>query len=358
MIIRQLQDTEDKYWDEYVLNHPEGLPYHLSAWKNAVKRAYGFNSYYLVAAEKQGDRKIIGVFPLIYHKILFVKTEFISLPFCDAGGLLADSEDIERELIEKAFSIAEKKQIQNFTVRSTKSLSGVDSNNTLNNNKVRMILNLPKSPEELMASFKSKLRSQVKKTSRDGLTANVGSLELLDDFYSIFSENMRDLGSPVHSRKWFEYILKEYDEYARLIVVCLEDNTPAAGGILLLHPNQISVPWASSLRKFNRFNPNMLLYWTFLKLSIEVGSPQFDFGRSTPGEGTYRFKKQWGSNDSSLHWAEYNKFAISTIDLSLNNLKDYGSNGFGRKISETILQKLPVSIATAFGSIVRKYITL
>jgi lipid II:glycine glycyltransferase (peptidoglycan interpeptide bridge formation enzyme) len=39
----------------------------------------------------------------------------------------------------------------------------------------------------------------------------------------------------------------------------------------------------------------MLLYWTMIRDSIERGYKVFDFGRSTPNEGTYNFKKQWGA---------------------------------------------------------------
>lgn len=359
MIIRQLTDNEDEYWDEYVLDHSEGSSYQLSAWKNAVKKAYGFKSCYLVAEKMQGSNKqIIGIFPLIFHKIPFVKMELVSLPFCDAGGLLADSEDVEKALIEKAFSLAEEKQVKGLLVRSSKQISGIHPDITLNTGKVRMVLNLPETTEELMASFKSKVRSQVKKPSRDGLTADIGGKEFLDDFYMLFSENMRDLGSPVHSRKWFEFILREYNDHVRLVIVRLENDIPSAGGIILLHPRQVSVPWASSLRKYNRFNPNMLLYWTFLKFSIEKKVPLFDFGRSTPGEGTYRFKKQWGADEAPLHWIGFDKKAIHNLDLSSNSLKNQISNGFKRGLAETLIQKLPIFAATAFGSKIRKYITL
>ena len=48
----------------------------------------------------------------------------------------------------------------------------------------------------------------------------------------------------------------------------------------------------------------MLLYWTFLAFAADNGYGQFDFGRSTPGEGTYRFKSQWGAEPHQLYWYE------------------------------------------------------
>ena len=77
---------------------------------------------------------------------------------------------------------------------------------------------------------------------------------------------------------------------------------PAAGGVILCHSQTVSIPWASAHRHLNRWNPNMLLYWTFLEYAADQGYAFFDFGRSTPGEGTYRFKEQWGAKPAPLFW--------------------------------------------------------
>lgn len=46
----------------------------------------------------------------------------------------------------------------------------------------------------------------------------------------------------------------------------------------------------------------MLLYWAMLEYACDQGYRQFDFGRSTPGEGTCRFKEQWGAKSHQLYW--------------------------------------------------------
>ena len=54
------------------------------------------------------------------------------------------------------------------------------------------------------------------KPIKEGCTADVGNIDLLDDFYNVFSSNMRDLGSPVHPKKLFKNILSEFPEEARI----------------------------------------------------------------------------------------------------------------------------------------------
>ena len=303
----------------------------------------------------QSKNQVKGVLPLIYFNVPF-KRKLISLPYCDAGGPLADDPATETILLRQALKIAPSAKM---LIRSTRPFANLSPDRTLSKQKVRMILSLPKSSDKLLTSFKAKLRSQIKKAFKNGLTSIIGSTNLLNDFYSVFSENMRDLGSPVHSREWIFSILKAYANRAHVSVVYMPDGRPAAAGIILCHPKIVSIPWASSLRRFNTSNPNMMLYWSFLKFAADNAYSVFDFGRSTPGEGTFRFKKQWGAKPENLHWADFNSTAylMGYPDYSNSDLKTQDS-GRLRSVAENAIQKMPLSLSKAFGSMTRKYVTL
>ena len=184
----------------------------------------------------QDHRRIRGTLPLIALKIPLMPAALISLPYCDAGGPLADDEAIEKALVLKALEFSalarSLKTSGTVTIRSPHPFAGVDPEMSVNREKARMTLQLPGSSDALLSSLKAKVRSQVKKPIRDGLTAEIGRKNLLPEFYPLFAENMRDLGSPVHSRKWIESILKAYCNRAQLVVVRMPDGTPAAGGVL------------------------------------------------------------------------------------------------------------------------------
>ncbi len=85
--------------------------------------------------------------------------------------------------------------------------------------KVMMILDLLDDPDEMWKRFDAKLRNQVRKASKSGLTAGWSSKEGLSDFYKIFAANMRDLGSPVHSHDFFGAILDEFSDSAKIMLV-------------------------------------------------------------------------------------------------------------------------------------------
>jgi lipid II:glycine glycyltransferase (peptidoglycan interpeptide bridge formation enzyme) len=221
-----------------------------------------------------------------------------------------------------------------------------------------MLLDLPENADVLMKSFKSKLRSQVRKPSKDGLEVRMGWAELLEDFYPVFVENMRDLGSPVHSKEWLRGIFDAFGDRARCAVVFMPDGEAAAGGVILCHSSTVSIPWASALRRLNRWNPNMLLYWAFLEYAANHDYTWFDFGRSTPEEGTYRFKAQWGAQPEALHWTRFNALGKNgDNDLPVPE-EDSDLQGRGREKAEWMIQRMPLALSQWFGSRVRRYISL
>lgn len=347
-----LNHKNKKLWDAYVLNHPRGIAYQLFAFREAIEVAYRFKCIYLIA---KNGKQIRGVLPLVQVHIPGFKGKLVSLPYCDAGGPLADTPIIENNLILYAMEFARQHGIKSVEIRSVQGFAGLSPDLTRNNQKSRMLLKLPDSKEHLMSSLKVKVRSQVKKPMRDGLVFEIGGTELLKPFYQIFSKNMRDLGSPVHSCEWIRQLLLAYGNRAHIGIVKMPDGRLAAGGILLCHPKIVSIPLASSLRALNRWNPNMLLYWHFLAFAATNGYPVFDFGRSTPGEGTYRFKKQWGATPAPLHWAIFNTNNHMAIPESSGHAV---VSSIFRKPAAFVLSKVPTSIMTCLGSHSRKYISL
>ena len=345
MNVRMASDSDKQSWDAYVWAHPEGLAYHRFAWKTAVAEAYGFEGIYLMA-ERNGN--ICGVFPLIDFKVPFGGRSLVSLPYCDVGGPLTDNPETTRLLLQSAREWCGTHGCGKLTVRYGK--GPVQDVETQRFSKVRMVLELPATADILLEGFKAKLRSQVKKPVRDGLTAKLGGAELVNEFYRIFCPNMRSLGSPVHSKRWIAAVVEAFGPHARVGVVYSPEGTPAAAGILLLHNRTVSVPWASSRREMNRLNANALLYWTFLSHAAQEGFTRFDFGRSTPGEGTYKFKEQWGAHPEPLLWVEYGRDEETLIEG--------GHPSAARKLIESCWRRMPLEVCNTLGPLVRRHISL
>jgi len=110
-----------------------------------------------------------------------------------------------------------------------------------------------------------------------------------------FRETCGISGRPPKGEVSSPEILKRFSTAARVGVVYSEER-PLAAGFLYGFRRTLEIPCASSDRRYNRLAPNMLLYNSVLKYACNSGYSVFDFGRSTPDGGTYRFKQQWGQN--------------------------------------------------------------
>ena len=345
--IRRARDSDQRLWDDYVLSHPLGGPYHLFAWKRAVERAYYHECLYLMAQD--GGGAVRGVFPLVLMKPPLLRPVLVSLPFCDYGGVLGDGPEPAGELVAHALELSESCRAEpDIRCRQPMPLLGQSPLFAVSNHKVRMVLDLPESAAELWEGLKSKLRSQIRSPEKEGMQFRMGSFELIDEFYAVFCRNMKDLGSPVHARQWFESVLEAFGERARVGAVYHRGRAVAAG-IVLECGRTLTVPWASALREYAHLSPNMLLYWGFLEHACEGGFRRFDFGRSTPDEGTYRFKQQWGASPEPLFW-----YSPAGGEAKPAPAKKNGA----RKLAEKAWSSLPQAVADTLGPRVRRFISL
>ena len=345
--IRRATDLDSVKWDEYVLRHEEGGPYHLFAWQRAVLCAYGHESYSMLVEDEEGS--ICGVFPIVLVKPPLLKGTLVSQPFCDYGGILADDHDIAQNLADYIIDLAHRMGM-NLEIRCKQRQPAFEKHTvSLMTNKIRMTLELPSSPEELWSSFRSKLRSQIRRPMKDGITFHLGGVEMLESYYEVFSTNMHALGSPVHSLNWMKCVLRSFAESVKIGIVKYGDLT-LGSGLIICCRDTMSLPWASTLREYNHMSPNMLLYWGFLDHACSEGYRFFDFGRSTIDEGTYFFKKQWGAQPVALYWY------FDERSYGGHTIRD--SSGRIRQVAEKLWSRMPLALANHIGPVIRRYVTL
>ncbi|MCP4992042.1 MAG: FemAB family PEP-CTERM system-associated protein [Colwellia sp.] len=347
--VKLIQSEDFSGWDEYVKQHGSASAYHRIAWMQAVENGYNHKCFYWIA--RQSDGTVVGILPSVLIAPPLSKASLCALPFCDLGGILADSNEIHTLLLNQALQFCKEENISVFDNRSSiKSEASLDVE-SLPATKVRMLMQLPEDSDTLFSGFKSKLRSQIRKSEKNGLIAKTGnSLHFVNEFYQVFTRNMRDLGSPVHSNKWFEQIISSYGEDAVIATIYSEEQVVGAG-IVLFNGDKACIPWASTNSDFNRLAPNMLLYWTLLKYVNDRGCKEFDFGRSTIGEGTFKFKSQWGAKPELLNWQKYN-YSGQLIEDTIGEVSNL------RLLVEKTWRKLPVNVSEFIGPKIRKYISL
>lgn len=249
----------------------------------------------LVACDGAG--KICGYLRLVLVSGRLFGRFLISLSYLNRAGVVAPCPRIAAALISEEVALASRLDVRYLELRHGEPVEHADLPES-RGDKSRMVLELGPSSEGLWQSIGPKVRNQVRKGEKHNLTVRWGKREMVDEFYNVFSVNMRDLGTPVYPRKLFEQILMHFAQEA---LVDLQGR-PVAAALLIHAHGSTHVPSASSLRQYHSTNANMWMYHRLLLRAIERGSRQFDFGRSSVGSGTYRFKKQWGAQPRPTVW--------------------------------------------------------
>ncbi|MGM0953178.1 MAG: FemAB family XrtA/PEP-CTERM system-associated protein [Pseudomonadota bacterium] len=357
--IDTLETADQNAWLDFIKLHPQATAYHHPGWLQATEQAYSHKGWLLSAWQ---DRSLVGILPVCQLRRPG-RDALVSLPFCDLGGALTLNRAADSALAEAGRTLLEHLGLGYLETRclglpldeEQEGESQVHPEQQATVEKVSMQADLPATPEILFAGFRAKLRSQIRKAEKNGLTATVETgNEGIDAFYPVFAANMRRLGSPVHAKGWFQALQQAYGAQLLVGVVRL-DSTVVAAGVVLVEGNHACIPWASTLAEYNHLAPNMLLYWHLLSRVIEMGGQHFDFGRSTPGEGTYRFKRQWGAHPVELLWQSWQ--ADGSVMLA-----DKASPGalarHSRQLAEACWQRLPLTLANRIGPHLRKHISL
>lgn len=327
-------EVDGRAWDAFLERHPQGTVEHLWGWRDVFSRAFRHDCVYL-AARRHGA--VVGVLPLVRYRSAIFGRFLVSLPYFNYAGVVADDPVVTRALIARAEDLGREHGAKHVELRHRERMSQELPHRQ---SKVAVARELPATVEGLWQTIDRKARNQVRRAQREGLTAEHGRLALVEDFYSVFAHNMRDLGTPVFPKALFVETVRAFPGTAQFFVVRQGDR-PVAGGVALTFRDTVLVPWASSLREVRHLCPNMLLYWSMMEWAVSQRCTVFDFGRSSVGAGTQQFKEQWGGVARALH-TEY-------ILLNGASVPDQGTTNPRMQFAIGVWQRLPLKVANLLG---------
>jgi lipid II:glycine glycyltransferase (peptidoglycan interpeptide bridge formation enzyme) len=287
-----------------------------------LEKTFGYTSQNMLI--KSND-EMIGVLPVVK-----IGEKLVSMPHFSYGGPILDStSDVRLDLT----SILENNK---FEVRSFDKLSDY-----FYDNKVTSIIELKDSVENQLMEFKSGFRRKIRKSEKHGFTVVRGSIELLDDFYEVYSKKMLFKGSPPLGKSFFRNLLTDYKYGEVLITAIYNDNKVIAAGFTLSYMNFNEQCWVSTNSDYDKYNVNSLLYWNIIKDSIQKNHRYFSMGRSTKESSNHLYKRQWKPLEIPIFYSY--------------------SQPVGKSLKEfTFLTKIwklqPLQTSVFFGKIVSKYL--
>lgn len=320
-------------WDAFVRQAEGGTACHWAGWRQVLESVFGHECHYLAARGQHGT--LAGVLPLVRVRSVLFGHYLVSMPYLNYGGPLGTDEAV-RLLARTAADMAARDKVKRLELRSRRELP-LDL--PASHRKITVVLDLASGdPDAVFKRFDSKLRSQIRRPTKEGVTVRFGS-DQVEPFYRVFAHHMRDLGTPVMPKRYFEAIAESFGDDAWFACAWLGD-APIACGAGFRWNDEVEITWASSLRAHSRIAPNMALYWAFIERAAGEGLRVFNFGRCTPGSSTHRFKKQWGAHDEALWWYGASRGAEDATPSPTDGAYSWGPR---------LWRHLPERLATALG---------
>lgn len=296
LAIRTMTDADRTRWDRFVDAQPEATFFHRAGWRDAVGRGFGHRAHYLLAED---DGEVVGVLPLVQVSSRLFGNALISTAFCVAGGPVGRSE-ARAGLDAAAMALADRLDVDFLEYRG-----GTPDGPAWRRRAdlyFGFVRRLDPDPERNLQAIPRKQRAEVRKAIKLGLTAEID--DGVDRFYELYAESVRNLGTPVFGRRYFQALKDVFGAACEVLVVC-RGGRPISALMSFYFRDRVLPYYAGGGQAARGASAHELMYWDVMRRAGERGVGWFDFGRSKIGTGSFAFKKNWGFVPEPLSYGYY-----------------------------------------------------
>ena len=311
-MIKTLDVANYSRWDNFVQASVDATFFHQAGWKEVIERAFGHKTFFLYV-ENEGN--ITGILPLVHINSLFFGNTLVSITPCVYGGIVAIDEQSYLELDKEACRLAEELGVDCLEMRNR-----VQKNPERPYKKLYVSFRkeLDADVEKNFLAIPRKQRAMVRKGIEAGLTSVIDSN--IDRIYRAYSESVRNLGTPVFSKKYFQTLKDVFASQCEVLTV--EHNGQLIASVMSFYFKDEILPYYGGGTDLAReLKGNDFMYWEVMRRAVEKGVKVFDYGRSKIGTGSYNFKKNWGFIPEPLFYEFYLVKSASMPDINPLNPK-------------------------------------
>lgn len=327
--------------DRYVMEHPQGTPFHETRWIDLVRTTFGFENRTLVA---WAGSQIRGVLPLSLVAAPITGRRLVSVPYGVYGGILADDPEAIGALDEAACTLARNSGVRYVETRYLEPGPTHHAHVELYETYRR---ELPDDPDDVLGSIPRKARAEVRKCRKKFGARLLEGDALFDEFYELYCLNKRGLGSPVFRKSYFRRLLDLYGP--RAVLHGLEVDGRVMVAVLSLASNGVLYPYYSgSAPEAGRHGASNAVYASLMEWATERDYHTFDFGRSRAGSGPASFKRNMGFEPRPLDYQFHFPFGGRPPRINPSNPS--------MKLPQKVLSSLPMWAARMVGHSVMRHV--
>lgn len=335
--------TEDRFadWDRFVLACPEASFFHRAGWKRVIERSFGHTTHYLYA---ESGGAIAGVLPLVHIKHPIFGNSLSSTAFCVYGGPVAADAGTARVLDQAARALADRLDVDHLEYRDRmpQSYEGMVEKSTLY---VTFRKPIDADVERNLLAIPRKQRAMVRKGIKLGLVSEIDADPRR--LYGVYAESVRNLGTPVFARRYFDELQREFGADCETLVVLAEGR--AISGVMSFYFRDEVLPYYGGGTAAARdVAANDFMYWEVMRRAALRGCRLFDFGRSKRGTGAFDFKRYWGFEPEPLYYHYLLRRGDKPPELNPLNPK--------LSLFIALWKRLPLSVANRLGPPIVRYL--
>jgi FemAB-related protein (PEP-CTERM system-associated) len=337
--VRPLDPARRSGWDAFVRSHVDGSFFHLTGWGDVIEGALGHRTHYLEA--RQGT-ETIGVLPLAEVSSRLFGHALISTPLCAYGGAIGRDAQVVAVLEDAAAALAATLGVDYLELRNRRPTRPDWPTKDLY---VTFRKAISADHEQNLAAIPRKQRAMVRKGIAKQLTARSG--RDVATLYDLYSESLRNLGTPVFSPRVFEALLRAFPDETDIVVVSHEDQ-PLAAVMNFYFRDEVLPYYGGGVARARDFAANDFMYWEVMRAAAERGCRVFDYGRSKRDTGSFSFKTHWGFEPTPLAYQYHLVRATAMPNLSPTNPR------YQRAIE--VWRRLPLRLTQLVGPPIAKYL--
>lgn len=339
--IKELAASRLAEWDRFVHEQSEATFFHRASWKHVIERTFGHRTHYLYA-ERAGAFE--GVLPLVHIKSVIFGDSLISVGFCVYGGPVATSAAALSALDQAARELADGLNVAHIEYRDLGSHTYAGA---IERTDLYATFRKPIDPdvERNLLNIPRKQRAMVRKGQKAGLRSEIdGDCKRL---HRIYSESVRNLGTPVFPRRYFDELKREFGDDCEILVVSHGD-TPVSAVMSFYFRDEVLPYYGGGTSAARDLAANDFMYWEVMRRACARGCRVFDFGRSKRGTGAFDFKKNWGFSEQPLRYHYIMRRGDRPPDINPLNPKF--------RIFVAAWKRMPLLVANTLGPHIVKYL--
>ncbi len=273
-------------WDAFVASRPDSTFFQLSGWRQVVQRAFGHDCPYLLSRDQGAIR---AVMPLTEINSRLFGHFLIGNGFCVGGGPLFADGDARSALLEEAAALGRARHVAYIELRDCN--TAAPPWQTRNDLYAGFEGPIAREEADNLKQIPRKQRAVVRKALEQGF--EIAIERQTSPFFDLYARTVRDHGTPVLPRRYFETLLSVFGEACEILTV-RQGGRPISSVLSFFYRDRVLPYYTGSIVEARRSGANDMMYWALMRRAVERGASVFDFGRSKVGTGPYSFKSNWG----------------------------------------------------------------